>query len=75
MPAQRSEFERAKESLLLDPTTANPRVVELDYFPYQPGTYLLAWGEILVTFEFENPLVIRVLAIAIRPDLPGLLQQ
>ena len=56
--------QRMIESLLRDPTTANPSVLEISGGEgYAAGDHVMLWRDIAMTFRFLNPLVIELLAV------------
>lgn len=58
-----------RESLLDDPTEANPHVLKVGSRPgLRTEFYLLSTEEIWVVYRFLNRLVTEVLAILFRPD-------
>ena len=60
----RERAQHAIESLLRDPTSANPSVFEIAGGEgYEPGDHLMLRGDVAITFRFLNPLVVELLAI------------
>ncbi len=58
------------ESLLNDPTEENPYVTgAFGTHGYQRYDYVMVWGELTVTYQFVNALVVRVLNIRVLPRL------
>lgn len=56
--------QRMIESLLRDPTAANPSVFEISGGEgYSAGDHVMLWRDIAITFRFLNPLVIEILAV------------
>jgi len=65
-PQHRAGAQHMIESLLRDPTAANPAVFEITGGEgYSAGDYVMLWRDIAITFRFLNPLVIELLAVDI----------
>ena len=67
-PAILAQFEDALTALRADPSSANPYVTELSWFPYQPGTYALVWGTLMITYRMPSQQV-EILAVQVIPEL------
>ena len=60
----------AIESLLTDPTEANPYVTDASgVHGYQRYEYVMVWGELTITYQFVNDLVVQVSDIRVLPRL------
>ena len=65
-PQHRAGAQHMIESLLRDPTAANPSVFEIiGGEGYAAGDHVMLWRDIAITFRFLNPLVIELLAVDI----------
>ena len=67
-PPIAGQFEDALAALRADPSPANPYVSELSWFPYQPGTYALVWGTLMITYRMPGQQV-EILAVEVIPEL------
>ena len=64
------DLHEAIESLLTDPTETNPYVTDASgSHGYQRYEHVMVWGELTITYQFVNDLVVRVSDIRVLPRL------
>lgn len=64
------DLHEAIESLLTDPTETNPYVTDASgAHGYQRYEHVMVWGELTITYQFVNDLVVRVSDIRVLPRL------
>ena len=67
---QMIDLQEAIESLLNDPTEFNPYVTDASgAHGYQRYEHVMVWGELTITYQFVNSLVVRVSDIRVLPRL------
>ena len=61
----------ALESLLKDPTAANPDVTDASNFPlYFRDEHVMFWKQLVIVYRFLDQRVIEILSVYVQPTLP-----
>lgn len=66
-----NDWQNALESLLKDPTAANPEVTDASRFPlYFREEHVMFWKQLVIVYRFLDERVIEILSVYVQPTLP-----
>ena len=73
LPRQhRRDWRDALESLLKDPTVANPKVADASRFPlYFRDEHVMFWKQLVIVYHFLDERVIEIFSVFVQPTLPS----